>query len=268
MKKILRNYMFIALATLSFAACGDDDDYTPGAYEDENRPNCYFLSTEQTDIEETPDAPAECDILLHRSQDKAAEALTVPIVVETNDDDVFDVPENVTFAAGDTTATIHVTYAKADNGVTYNLEITIPDDYISIYKNPSNSKMSYSMSLLRVKWNLVGTGTFTYDFFFSGDDAGLNIYQRDDKPTQMKIENILGGVDFFFAWNRTTNAVTFDTFFAGFEYSNYGSVYVRNAGDSYFDPESNTFYFNNEYIVSAGSFGNNYETFKLDQTIE
>lgn len=260
--------MFIALAALSFAACSDDDEYTRGEVEDENRPNCYFLSTEQTDIEETPDVPAECDIIMHRSQDKATNALTVPIEVVTNDDDVFDVPESVTFAAGDTTATIHVTYEKAGNGVTYNLQIAVPDDYVSLYRTTTNSQMFYKMSLMRVKWNLVGTGTFTYNFFFSGDDTGLSIYQRDDKPALMKITNILGGVDCIFSWDRTSNLLSFDTYYAGFEYSSYGSVYVKNAGDSYYDPETLTFYFNNQYIVSAGSFGNDYETFKLDQAIE
>lgn len=269
MRKFLNKYMFIAFAACALASCGDDDyTYVAGEQEASDRPNVYFSADQESSVELDPTDATELDIPIYRPKSDATQAITVPLEVSVNTENVFTVPESVTFAAGDTVATVHVTFPNAVVGTSYSLEIDVPSDYMTLYKDMgSDWNISYGTTITRVQWNLVGTGTFTYTAFFSGDDAGLELYQRADKPEMFRIPNALGGVNFTFTWDQKTNEVSVNTFYIGYDHAKYGSVYLSDAGDSYFDPETNIFYFNDEYTVSAGSFGNAYELFTLDAPI-
>lgn len=270
MRKFINKYMFIALAACALASCSDDDyTYVAGEQEASDRPNVYFhISDMSSSVELDPTDVTELDIPIYREKSNATQALTVPLEVSVNTESTFTVPESVTFAAGDTVATVHVTFPNAVVGTSYTLVIDVPNDYMTLYKDMgSDWIVSYKTTITRVQWNLVGTGTFTYTAFFSGDDAGLELYQRADKPEMFRIPNTLGGVNFTFTWDQKTNDVVVDDFYIGYDHSTYGSVYLNDAGGSYFDPETNTFYFNDEYTVSLGSFGSAYEMFTLDSPI-
>lgn len=254
--KLYKKLFPMLIAAIAFTACGEQDaeDYQKGSTDALGTyGNIYFPQTSYS-TEMEPTEPTTYEIPVSRTD--STNAVTVPIEIIGSD---AITSTDAVFAAGQASTTITLSFPNAVVGTTYTVYISAKD---VLYLQPC------TFSVTRVQWNLVATGTYTYNFFFEGDDAGLEVYQRGDKPELFKIGNVLGGVDFIFTWNQSTNEVTFDKYYAGFDYSTYGDVYVSNAGNSYFDPETNVFYFNNKYTVAAGSFGNSYETFTLDSPIE
>jgi hypothetical protein len=58
-------------------------------------------------------------------------------------------------------------------------------------------------------------------------------------------------------------------FETGYVHPSYGMVVAKVLGSNNgFDPETNTFYFAYQFIVSAGSFGADYDTFEIKEMYE
>jgi hypothetical protein len=142
-------------------------------------------------------------------------------------------------------------------------------------------------TLANITWTKVGTGTFSYNFWWDGGqdeegnylplvDPGYELFQRDGSDDIYKITDWGAGVDYMFTWNKTTNVCATQLGFIGESHSTYGPVYVVDASTyssknypyeenpSQYVPEENTFYFFNAYVVDAGSFGVGLETFQVD----
>lgn len=141
-------------------------------------------------------------------------------------------------------------------------------------------------TLANIKWNQVGTGTYTYTFLFADEDEegnsipvedpDLPLYQREDKPEVFKIGSWGFGSEFEFTWDEKTGKVTVPGSYTGYEDSTYGSVYVSDWPNfnsnrfSYtdhpcsYDAGTSTFSFDVIYFVSAGGFGGDVETFKVN----
>lgn len=124
-------------------------------------------------------------------------------------------------------------------------------------------------------WTPAFVGTYTYSLFFIGeddapvDDEGLVLYQSDINPNRYKIEHWGYDVDFIFNMDPATGELSFDDTYTGYTHSKYGDVYIVDAYNTYEDVtdpsyyKGGVFYFNVSYEVSAGSFGDGYETFKI-----
>ena len=141
-------------------------------------------------------------------------------------------------------------------------------------------------TLANITWTQVGTGTYTYTYWFADEDEDGNtipvedpdlpLYQRDDKPTVFKIGSWGYGSEFDFTWDEKTGKVTVPGSYTGYEHPNYGSVYVcdwptfNSSKYTYetnpctYDAETSTFSFDVIYFVSAGGFGGDVETFKVN----
>ena len=86
-------------------------------------------------------------------------------------------------------------------------------------------------------WTKVGTGYYTYTYWFAKyddednpipvTDGPLDIYQRDDKPTIYKVDNWGNGAEFLFTWDGA-DAVTVPASFTGSVHPEYGSIYVSD----------------------------------------
>ena len=120
------------------------------------------------------------------------------------------------------------------------------------------------------QWTLIGTGTYTYEHFWEGDDEGLELYQSESDPTRYKITHWGYDVDFKFTMDED-GIITVADQETGEVVSSYGMSYVIEmidyTGDdederSYY--EDGVFNFNVVYYVSAGVFGYGFETFTLD----
>lgn len=86
-------------------------------------------------------------------------------------------------------------------------------------------------------WTKVGTGMYTYTYWFAEyddednpipvTDGPLDIYQRDDKPTIYKVDKWGKGAEFLFTWDGA-DAVTVPASFTGSVHPEYGSIYVSD----------------------------------------
>lgn len=110
-------------------------------------------------------------------------------------------------------------------------------------------------------WTPRFVGTYTYAFYWEGDDEGLTLYKKDQDDVTWKIEHWGGDVDFIFTVDEN-GKVAWEPFWIGVTDDSYGDIYCydMNAlyGDEQFDPgycDGSTFYFPAGYRVSAGWFG-------------
>lgn len=161
--KIFSKYMFIALtASFALASCSDDDDYSAGPQDTADRAGVYFPSDNVSSLQLEPSDPTEVDVTVARLNTSGA--LEVPVTVQVNDNSVFEVPEKVVFADGESTTTLKVTFPHADTGISYTLVVTVPAEYISLYKE-FDGGVSQSLSVERIKWVSAGSGSF-YDNYY------------------------------------------------------------------------------------------------------
>lgn len=146
--------MLIAFAaSLSMTACESEDDFQCGPEDSETKAGAYFEALTDN-IELEPTEATVASIYVSRLNTKGA--LSLPIRVAKNQDDVFSVPATVEFADGEKMAEVSVSFDKAEVGNPYTLTVEIPEDYVSLYHEVPGYA-SYSLTISRVKWEKLGT---------------------------------------------------------------------------------------------------------------
>lgn len=253
MKK-LRYILPLLFAALAFTACGEQDaeDHVSGAAAE----HVYFPQT-SFNVELEPTDPTEYEIEISRAD--TTEAETVPMAIEGAGGITVS---DAVFAAMQKTTTVTVSFPNAEVGKAYTVYLTAKT---SSYTPPCK------LTFARIKWNEVGTGTYTYDDgMWEGDpaeDKGLVLQQRDDDPTIYRIVGWLSGsTDFQFTYNEKSNEYTVTAQPTGVTHPSYGMIYIKqdSKNPSTWDEDTKTYHFYVEYYVSAGSFGTGEETFTLD----
>ena len=185
MKLINKSFGILAVACMAFTACSEDS-YNVGEWDGEGSTvndtiyqKVSFVGSSKTE-EIDPNAPTSFTIQLTRSITKGA--LSVPVEVTTNTDDIFEVP-NAIFADGDSIGTLTVSFPKAEIGKTYTLDIAVTDrKFVSSY----TSGTFYTYKVTRAKWNSLGMGVMAENFWFE-DEFDVEILQKDDDPSQFRI---------------------------------------------------------------------------------
>lgn len=110
------------------------------------------------------------EIVLTVSREVATGNADVPVIVETNDDDVFNVPSTVSFANGAKDATLKVTFPTAAEGKKYNLKLAVQGDAIV---NPYSAYLpNVSINVTRIKWEALKDPMVYVDGAFS---AGYSV---------------------------------------------------------------------------------------------
>lgn len=260
MKKFFKIFAVAALACVTFVACEKEfDAYTPAEPETGECYEVYFPESESS-FELDPSDPTSLTFPVARKNTNGA--ITVPVVVKVGGD-VFTA-EPIAFAAGEAESTLTVNFPNAEVGVAYTVDVAIEDPmYASTYGTGSTGKV-FTMS--RVKWNFLGTGVFTYNFWWGGTDPAQPLEQRDGTNIY-RLRNWGGGVTLYF--EMIDGVPTIAKQFIGDVHPSYGNVFVQSISDeSYYDDETKTYYFMNKYTVAAGSFGSDYETFQLTNPAE
>ena len=228
MKKVTKYIALLigGIALLSMAACSDDDGRTPSPAVD---PNCIGASFVGDNIgyEELEDTDPK-ELTLTISRDKTEAAATVAIEVQANTENIFNIPQSVSFAAGQATADLVITFEKAQLKEEYSFQISLEAAAVNPYKG--NGHASFTVQCL--KWVDV-SGTFAFkDWVFDEYNAGKeynvkvqrvdgeNRYRIVDPFSQALAESgeEVGEPDeyLFFTINPKNNGVAFDSYNTGY----------------------------------------------------
>lgn len=225
--------IFIATAAM-FVACEDYVDTE--VLSPEVPAGCqgvYFPTTNTKVFELEPTQATE--ITLKIGRDLKTGAVDVPIVVLVNDEDIYNVPETVSFADGDSLVTFTVTFPDAAEGITYNLKLAVEGDQ---YVNPySNKRPDVATKVTRVKWTAIEEPMIYVDGTFTAGWAvgTLPMYVNAEKA------EFTGLVRYRFknAYKRPTGPADADGIFDGYPYSNANTTF-DDSKDYYTIIEINT----------------------------
>lgn len=274
LNKIFLLGLMVSAALLT--ACSDDDDHD---YKRGNAAGAYdvtFISDERQTLDFTAES---FDVELYRPDSISQEALTVPIEVVSKPDFI-TVPSEVTFAAGDSIATLTVTLGEGMEAFKeYSLNIRVPEQFTNPYSIQDGTP-SQNIIFLKEDFQLYATGTFHEKVYYE-DAWPVEIQYSAMKDVYRIPDAIVDGTHWYFHWNGpdaeeqefyftdsdgnkatcTVGGTKYHGWFSGIVNKSYGNVYVTVL-DGYFygyDPEYNEIDFPVAYRVDAGSFGSNYE---------
>lgn len=153
MKNLLKYTFATLMGALLFASCTNEYEYDGvGQAEQNTASGAYFLGSANKSSVELEPGSVEFDITLSRTNTENAQ--TVNIKVVSDEAGVFEVPSTASFAAGENTATIHITAPNAKEGEEYDLTVGIADEHQSIY---SVGMQAFTVHVAIQKWENLGT---------------------------------------------------------------------------------------------------------------
>ncbi len=179
MKALKKMICALLVPFCAFAVSCTNDDTTDlvGAPDVQGCYGVYFPEQENVGNMEIDPADA-LDFTYTVSRKNADGAITVPVVIEKNTDDMFSVTP-IEFADGEDETTFTVTLSdESALGEKYSFALVINDpQYVSQY---AENSVSVSLGITRVKWNDVGECDYTEDVLtgwwnlsFDGEYAGI-----------------------------------------------------------------------------------------------
>lgn len=238
---------------LGMGACTDECGYAPAGSVDENAPVVSFAADGIGFVEFAPSDDKSLTVTLAR-QDASSEE-TVGLVVVQNDQNVFQIPSSATFAAGESTTTVDITFPEAELGVEYTYVIRLDVD---VYRQDLITLNTATVQV--VQWDMVGQGSLTSSLLES--TASCNVYKASHATWYKAEAPFEEGMDIVFKVQDDNSVVVEDQ--AIFTHASYGTVFVNNnSGGGIYDPETNVIQAALYYYCSAGYFGTFVETLTL-----
>ena len=153
------NKIFLAVATVGVLFSSCEQTFTPEPLVDapENPQAVYFQTPDMTSVEVDPEANVtEYPIVIQRAD--STEALTLNLLVNQNDQDVFNVPATFSFAAGVGTDTLVVGLDSMAAGVTYQLVLQLDPTVVNPYAAGAENAIC-QLAITPIKWE-AGVGIF------------------------------------------------------------------------------------------------------------
>ncbi len=132
----------------ALASCGDDDNYTPGEPTAEGAVGAYFDSSNKTSFTLTPEDES---IELTVSRNDTKSAAVVPITATGEAAEVMQVPESLSFAAGEETQTLVIGVKDIEAKKFYSLTLAIGESQADHYA-VQNGATSFSCSVSKSQW--------------------------------------------------------------------------------------------------------------------
>lgn len=249
-----------AFATL-LVSCEDyEDTVVPSPTVSEDNPAVRFAAENITNYEFEPSV-TEFNLKVIRSN--STSAIEVPVTVTDNTDESFVIPSSISFAAGEDTVmvTIAINHANATPGKDLMIGIKVDEDYINTYKAEYGE---YYAHISILNWQKYATGTY-YSAFFD-QSFTQDLYRAQDTDKYRFFDLYAVGYNFTFTWDGG-KSITPDgeldedgyyIYVTGFEHPSYGMVTVHidsSPNWTYYTEETNTFIFDGDWTVAAGSFG-------------
>lgn len=290
MNKIKFALVSLALV-LGFTACNKNDyEYEPGKATTNDK-ELFFEDEEDLVLAADQNTVA---ITLNRANTEGE--LTVPLIVNSAPEFV-KIPATATFAAGEAQTTVTIEVGEGMNPCTeYLIKISIPEEYTQAYKEDAGSPV-YSFTIYKEDWEPVASGIFVstvsplkgqfeapleyseflevYRFapffedvyyFFHFDEFEVTEKTKEDTDTTYVKQ------EFYFTDAKGKHVTKFST---GYFHPSYGEVSVTILEDydmgysEYIDKNTGEpvmeFYWPWAVSVSAGSFGNGYQSYYVTE---
>ncbi len=296
--KLFKSSILAAIALLGVAttACSDSNsDYIPGA----QSTGVYFPVIEGGQITLTK-TDTSFDVSVARSgSDLSAATYKVYAAADTL---IFTVPSEVSFAEGDKSAKLSIKYdaGRLGTGSAQTISLKFADD--AVISSYGKSSISFDV-IVPVNWGpfspmMEGTGTFIWNLWWSGEEAGLPVDIRTDEDNEFHHQVRVGKwstdeaddskIDFYIEVDTSTGESLVKPQYIGESYGSYGKIYVADMytfitlngplplnnggqltaedvkGASSYNPDNGTFSLYLMYYVSAGYLGANYEFLVVD----
>ena len=262
--KISKIFLMAGLTMMSFMAtsCGSNDDWAPGDPSLVGGQNVYLNTAENIEL---PMDGNTFEVTFARTTTSGE--LTVPVYFSTPTPEVFtDVPKTVTFASGADKATITIT-CKSDMEVlrTYRATITIDQQYTQAYIDNETNCPKAELKVIKVDYKPFKNGTYYSEFFGTEEPAVLE-YSEIKKLYRFK--HVAADQTFNFTVDADNNIKVVEAKIpTSYVHATYGAVTAnRTNKPSFIEVEDGvtTYYFNFEYTVDAGSFGDAYDYFVVN----
>lgn len=239
------NYYSIAVLFLSVvfvtSACTEDCDYISAAIPEANTEEVSFADMNSMKAELAPNDTKEITITVVRKN--TGSALTVPILVNRNDEGIFEIPSSVSFDTNSQSAEIKITFPKAIEGVLYQYEIAL--DNAGLYSEATIPNMSGSVQC--IQWNELGEGKFVSQFM--GEDWPVVVYKANHTDWYKVYSLYEDGMDIVFKADESGKVIVEKQ--AAFTHDTYGTCSVKGNGSV----KDGVITVTIEATVSAGSFG-------------
>lgn len=190
---------FSLLLVVAFAACSDfEDTELLSPEKPAGNQGVFFPTTNVTAHELEPTDPTQITVKVSRTVSSGA--ASIPLVVVTNDEGVFNVPATANFADGETETDIVVTFPDADEGITYKLVLAVEGDQsVDPY---GEGAVSVATQVTRIKWEAITTPMIYVDGAFSGG-YGVSSY-----PMYVYAEKAQLGASVRYRFNNVYKAPT------------------------------------------------------------
>lgn len=180
MKNFKRIFFIIGLGAFLWSSCTEDipvREESPAA--DPESMQVYFPNSQKYKYE-LPPTVFEVDIDLKR--EKSAKAATVKIIVTSDLTGVFTVPETVSFAAGDSTAKLTITFDTLEQFKPYQISFKIEDQYINPYVVNPDGTTDFNLYVEHNDFLPVGNGKGQFfDSFTLASVADVSITYSEKK---------------------------------------------------------------------------------------
>jgi hypothetical protein len=153
------------LLVVTFAACSDfEDTELLSPEKPAGNQGVFFPTSNVTAYELEPTDPTQITVKVSRAVSTGA--ASIPVIVTTNDDGVFNVPETANFADGETETDLVVTFPDAAEGVTYKLVLAVEgDQFVDPY---GAGAVQVATQITRIKWEAITSPMIYVDGAFSG----------------------------------------------------------------------------------------------------
>lgn len=259
MRKLYKYGYAALLMVLVFGSvsCTKECEYTPAQVISKDCVKASFLESEDGFFKElTPDE--EKKITLTVTREITEGECTIGLNILDNETGIFNVPEYVSFADGESSKTFDITFPDAEVGILYNLTIELDKHSIDPYIESTISTLVGSIQI--VQWNPIGESQMISQFF---EQTITCETMKASHANWYKFVSLTEeGKDLVIKVNENNEAIVEDQQIG--THASYGPIYVNNSqyGGEY-NPETNTIVANLYYYVSAGYFGTYAETFKL-----
>ena len=238
-----------ALLMLTMNACTEDCEYSPAPIPNNNDIVVSFSSDADNNMEVAPTDAKEMTIEV--SRENTDSEVSVPLKVMRNDENIFQIPGSVTFAAGKKTATVKITFPEIKEGVVYKFEILL--DNGNIYSD--NAVTNTMGSVQCVQWNQLGKGTVASQIY--EEQYAVMVYKAGHAKWYKIYSMYEDGKDIVFKVDDA-NKVTVEKQ-AALTHNTYGVASIEGSGNL----KDGVITVNVELTVSAGSFGFYQEALKL-----